>query len=60
MLWLVELERNGPPAIIGQSPRGYAIARGPHDEEIEFSVLAAPLTGVAKPPWAIIMIYSIS
>ena len=60
LLWLFDRERDGPPPIIGYSPGWNPLARGPHGEEIEFSVLAAPLTNPPEPPWAIISIHNIT
>ena len=60
LLWLFDLEREGPPGITGYSPRWNPLARGPHDEEIEFSVLALPLTEPPEPSWAIISIHAIT
>jgi hypothetical protein len=60
LLWLFDLERDGPPSIIGFSARWNPIARGPHEERIEFSVLALPLTDPPEPPWAFISIHAIT
>ncbi|MEX1006364.1 MAG: hypothetical protein WD271_00790 [Acidimicrobiia bacterium] len=60
VVWLVRLEEAGPPSITRDSSRGYAVADGPHDEEIEFFVIPRPLMVVQRPPWGLIAILSIS
>lgn len=59
IIWLVELERHGPPSVIGHSGRGHTLTRGPHGEQIEFSVIPLPLDAPQEPPWGRIVIHSI-
>jgi len=58
--WLRQRERDGPPVIMGVSPNGLPVARGPSGESIEFTVVAKPLEFGTGPPYAIIGIRSIS
>jgi len=60
IIWLAERALHGPPAVVDYSSRGFAIARGPNGEEVEFAQVPRPLEAGDRPPWGIIAILSIS
>jgi hypothetical protein len=59
LLWLSELEFDGPPSVVGFSADGFALAQGPGDLLIEFVVVPKPLSLGTDPPFASIEIRTI-
>ncbi len=53
--WLVDLERKGPPSMVGVAANGLREAEGPNGERIEHDVIATPLN-LPTPPFGIIAI----
>jgi hypothetical protein len=47
LLWISELEFTGPPAVVGFSGDGIALAQGPAGLLIEFTVIPKPLFGLS-------------
>ncbi len=59
LLWISNLEIAGPPAVVGYSQDGFALAEGPAGLLIEFAVVPKPLPFGTEPPYAIIGIRTI-
>ena len=59
LVWISDLEITGPPAVVGYSEDGFALAQGPAGLLIEFAVVPKPLAFGTGPPYAIIGIRTI-